>query len=112
MKELENLTDSQKIDYLIKKVNQIERIVNPPLWETLLKWFIANFWTLLFLVLIGYFLWQVWELVQAVQAQVFAVQSQIDNFKLSVLNQFKGFGEALGSLKEFDMSRLKFWEST
>ncbi|NCP67168.1 hypothetical protein GW756_03115 [bacterium] len=110
MKELENLTDSQKIDYLIKKIEQIDRTVNPPFWKTFLYWFLANFWTLLFLAIIGYFLWQVWEMVQAVQAQVDAVQNQVNGFKLSVSNQFKGLGEALGSIKDFDISRFKFWE--
>jgi len=110
MKELENLTDSQKIDYLIKKVEAIDKTVNPPFWKKFLTWFISNFWTLLALAIIGYFLWQVWEMVQAVQAQIEAVKDQVDGFKISVGDQFKGMGQALGSIKDFDVSRFKFWE--
>ena len=110
MKDLENLTDSQKIDYLIKKVEQIDKTVNPPFWKTFLKWFIDNFWTLLSLAVIAYFLWQVWEMVQAVQAQIDAVKTQVDGFKLSVSDQFRGMGEAMGSITNFDVSRFKFWE--
>lgn len=110
MKELENLTDSEKIDYLIKKIDQIDKTINPPFWKTFLKWFIANFWTLLALAIIGYFLWQVWEMVQAVQTQIDSVKGQVDGLKNSVSDQFKGMGEAMGSVKDFDVSRFKFWE--
>jgi predicted negative regulator of RcsB-dependent stress response len=108
--ELEKLTDSQKIDYLIKKVNEIDKTINPPFWKTFLKWFIANFWTLLSLAIIGYFLWQVWEMVQAVQAQIDSVKGQVDGLRGAVSAQFKGMGEALGSLPSIDINRFKFWE--
>ena len=110
MKEIENLTDSQKIDYLVKKVEEIDKAVNPPFWKTFLKWFIFNFWTLLSLAVIAYFLWQVWEMVQAVQTQIDSVKGQVDGLKNSVGDQFKGMGEAMGSVKDFDVSRFKFWE--
>lgn len=110
MKELENLTDSQKIDYLIKKVEQIDRTVNPPFWKTFLHWFLANFWTLLALAVIAYFLWQVWEMVQAVQTQIKSVKIQMDGFKISVGDQFQGMGGAMGSVKDLDLSRFKFWD--
>ncbi len=110
MKELETLTDSEKIDYLIKKIDQIDKTINPPLWKSLLKWFISHFWTLLALAVVAYFLWQVWEMVQAVQAQVDSVKNQVDGFKVSVGDQFKGLGEAMGSIKNFDINQFKFWE--
>lgn len=110
MKELENLTDSQKIDYLIKKVEEIDKTVNPPFWKTFLKWFISHFWTWVILAVLAYFMWQVWEMVQAVQAQIDAVKSSMDGFKVSVSDQFKGLGEAMGSITNFDVSRFKFWE--
>lgn len=104
------LTDSQKLDYLMAKVEQIDRAVNPPLWKVLITWFVNHFWTLLLLGILGYFTWQVWEVVQAVQAQVDAVQTQVTGVKLGVQEQFKSLGEALSSVKAFDVSRLKFWE--
>lgn len=110
MKDLENLTDSQKIDYLIAKVEQIDRTINPPFWKQLLIWFLNHFWTLLFLAIIGYFMWQVWEVVQAVQAQVDAVQAQVVGVKDGVNAQFKSLGQALSSIKDFNIGSLKFWE--
>jgi len=110
MKELQNLTDSEKIDYLINQVERIDRAVNPPVWKSSLRWFATNFWTLLFLAIIGYFLWQVWEVVQAVQTKVITLQTQVDGMKLGVAEQFKSLGQALSSVKEFDVNQLKFWE--
>lgn len=110
MKNLENLTDSEKIDYLIKKVDQIDRTINPPLWKALLTWFLNHFWTLLFLAILAYFLWQVWEAVQYVQSGLSAVELKLENMKSGVSAQFQSLGEALSSVKEFDVSRLKFWD--
>ena len=104
------LTDSQKLDYLMNKVAEIDKAVNPPFWKKLLTWFINHFWTLLFLAVIGYFMWQVWEIVQAVQAQVNAVQTQVDIFKNGVTNQFSVVGEAIDQIKNFEVQDLKFWE--
>lgn len=66
--------------------------------------------TLLGLAIIAYFLWQVWEMVQAVQTQIDSVKGQVDGLKGTVSDQFKGMGEALGSLPSFDINRFKFWE--
>ena len=110
MKELENLSTEEKIDYLIKKIEQIDKTVNPPFWKTFLKWFLSHFWTWLILGVLAYFMWQVWEMVQAVQAQIDAVTTSMDSFKVSVGDQFKGLGEALDSITNFDINQLKFWE--
>ena len=110
MKNLENLTDSEKIDYLIKKIDQIDRAVNPPLWKATIKWFINNFWTLLGLAIIGYFLWQVWEAVQYVQSGLTAVELKLETMKSGVSEQFKSLGEALSRVKEFDLDSFKFWD--
>ena len=92
------------------KVEQIDRAVNPPLWKVLITWFFNHFWTLLFLAILAYFLWQVWEVVQAVQAQVNAVQSQVDTFKTGVSSQFAGVKEAIEQIRNFEVKDLKFWE--
>ena len=40
----------------------------------------------------------------------FSVKGQVDGLKGTVSDQFKGMGEALGSLPSFDINRFKFWE--
>jgi len=124
MKDLENLTDSEKINYLVSKTEKLEKIIikiegkveaidatiNPPLWKKCVYWFLHNFWTLLFLSVIGYLLWQVWEVVQILQDQFNQVELKITGVKDSIDSQLEKFSEKLEILKHIDFEKLKFWK--
>ncbi len=111
--ELHDLSQDQKIEYLIQKVEAIDRTVNPPLWKQIIQWLLSNFWTLLFLFIISYFLWQVWEVVQAVQAQVDALNTRVSGIKESVSDSLKPVSEGIDSVKnslqKIDLENVKFW---
>lgn len=100
------LTLEEKIDYLTSKVEQIDKTVNPPFWKKLINWVVNNFWTLVFLMIIGYFVWQIWEVVQAVQQGVEVVNIKISDAKTSFSDAIEPIKQ---QLSELDLERLKFW---
>ncbi len=113
----EEISDSEKINYLISKiekleikVNAIDKTINPPFWKKFLSWFFSNFWTLLFLAVIGYFLWQVWEVVQTLQEGLNQVELKISGVKTSVSTQLQNFSEILEPLRKINLEKLKFWK--
>lgn len=109
----ENLTQDQKIDYLIKKIDELETQLNPPVWKKLISWFFTHIWTLLFLAIIGYFMWQIWEMVQAVQAAIDSVSHQVTSVKTSVSDSLAPVNQSLDSVKEklqgLSLEKVKFW---
>ena len=95
MKDFSHLTPDEKIDYLLQKVEQIDRTVNPPFWKTLLRWIWNHLLTLVILGIIAYLVWEIWGIVQDLILQVDAVQSQFSDIKTSITDT---------------IAPLKFWK--
>ncbi len=107
MKELKNLSESEKINYLITKIDQIEKQLNPPLWRKFLSWFFAHFWTLLILAIMGYFMWQVWEIVQHVQDTINGFENRFTDFRVAIEAQIQKLQD---QASQFGIDKIKFWE--
>jgi len=85
--EPQKLTDSEKIDLLLCKVNRLERHIIPPRWKQILSWIINHFWTLAALIFILIAVWNIWEIVTNVQE---FLESWKGNFS-DVENKVRGF---------------------
>ena len=106
-KDGQPMTESEKIDYLIKKVDQIERQLNPPFWKKCVHWFFAHFWTLLLLGILGYFMWQIWEIVQGVQQSIQGFENRFGDFKMAIEAQVQKISDQAAAL---NLDKIKFWE--
>ena len=103
-------TTEAKLNYLIAKVESIDRAVHPPFYKSLISWVFSNLWTFIFLALIGYVLWQVWEVVQSLQMAVSDVETKINGVKTSITDQFSTVSETLKPFKNINLEKWKFWE--
>ncbi len=103
-------TVEQKLDYIMSRLEDIDRAVHPPFYKSLISWIFSNLWTFIFLAIIGYVLWQVWEIVQAIQTSLDAVNQQINGVKTSISDQFSTVKETLAPFQNVRFDQWKFWE--
>jgi uncharacterized coiled-coil protein SlyX len=95
MKKVKDMTPTEKLDYLIKKVEEIDQTINPPTWKSFMHWSFAHFWTILAIGTLAYFVWQIWDLIQAMQANLDALGIKVTDIKEMFLSQ---------------VDKLKFWK--
>ena len=70
----------EKLDLILKRLDSIERKIDPPLHKKILLWVYHNFFTLLLLIVIMLVLWKVWFIVQNVLDTTEAVRDQTTAF--------------------------------
>jgi len=95
MKKTQDMTPVEKLDYLIKKVEALDRTINPPAWKNAMHWGFNHFWTILAIGSLAYFVWQIWDLIQAMQANLNDLGIKVADIKDLFLSQ---------------VDKLKFWK--
>lgn len=97
-KDIQSMSPEEKIDFLIEKVQKIERTVNPPLWKVLGKWALAHIPLLIAIGLLGYAIWVLRDEIQTMMVISERVQTEYTEIK-----------SLYGEIKETVQS-LKFWK--
>lgn len=91
MKEEKPQTLEEKIDYLIQKVEKIDNTINPPLWKTMLLWCWNHLFLLIGIIILGYFTWKIWGIVDHLMTQTQAVQDQFSILQTQVKDTIDTF---------------------
>ena len=103
--KLSQMTDSMKLNYLIEKIDRIDRKVNPPRWKRILWWCQSHWVILLALFGIFYTLINFWHEIQLLISFVQKMNESIEGLK--------GFGssvgEGIGNTKEAFVDSVKDW---
>ena len=84
----------EKIDFLILQVDRLNRTINPPIWKQAMKWGWRNLFPIVAFIILGIFLWNLWESFEILSAKIEAI--------LELPSQAK---DSLWDAAE----RLKFW---
>lgn len=108
-KTFETMTDSQKIDYLLEKIERIDATINPPLWKKFLGWCISHWLIVLVLGGLLYSTLQMWDEIQTLIAFVHKVNDSVENVQqgfTDVKGQVNNITETLGKTVE----GFKFWK--
>lgn len=82
-------TPPDKLDLILQKVEKMEKKLNPPFWKLILKWFISNFITLVFLIFIAYAVWRVWNIVLDVKEFTSTLDDTIKTFFMEQFDKLK-----------------------
>jgi len=104
--ELESLTDSQKLNYLVEKVDKLDRAINPPWHKRLLKWSASHWIIVLSLFGILWGMWQMWDEIQMLIRFVTAINDSVE----SVKSTMSGFGDTTGQVKDTVTDTIKSWK--
>lgn len=107
--ELAKLSDSEKLDYLIGKVDKLDRAINPPWHKKLLKWCASHWIIVLSLLAILWGMWQMWDEIQMLIRFVTQINDSVEGMK-STFSGFKtGAGDVADTVKD-TFKGWKFWE--
>jgi hypothetical protein len=97
MKKIEEMSTEEKIDFLIEKVQRIDRTVNPPLWKVIGKWCLLHIPLLIGLGLVAYMIWIMRDEIRAMIVLAQQVETQYSEMKTL-------YGEIQQTVES-----LKFW---
>lgn len=81
-----------KLDLILKKVERLEKTINPPTWKKILHWILSNFVTLVILIFLAVVVWKTWGVVS------------------DVLELTQSLNDGLTTFIEDAWETLKFWE--
>lgn len=104
--KLSQMTDSMKLNYLIEKIERIDRRVNPPLWKRMLYWAQSHWIILLSLIGILTTLINFWHEIQALIAFVQKVSDSVDALK----NVGGQVGSGINTTKDTVIDTVKSWK--
>ncbi|HEY5714427.1 MAG TPA: hypothetical protein VIT68_03685 [Candidatus Gracilibacteria bacterium] len=107
--QLSQMTDSQKLNYLVEKIDRIDRKVNPPKWKKFL-WWCQSHWVIMFTLFgILYGLYTLWDELQMLISFVQTMNQSIQGIKGFGGDVGSGIGNAADSVID-TVKNLKFWE--
>ena len=107
--ELAELTDSQKIDYLITKIDKLDKAINPPWWKRGVKWS-ANHWIFVVgFVSMGWALWHMWDEIQMLIKFVQGINESMESVKSSVSGITDTTGKVTNTITDTVKDTFKGW---
>lgn len=84
------MSENEQLDRIEKKVDRIDRTLNPPFWKKLLRWIGRNFFTIVLLIIVIFFAYKGWAMYQNVLSSIEEVKSipttAIDSGKDTIQN--------------------------
>lgn len=99
----EELTEAERWEYVMQKLDRIDRTLNPPMWKSGLHW-IFNHWVLITgLLALGYGLWQIWTVVQVSLDFLQSLTDSMSRFGTNVTTPVKNL------IEDVDLDTFRFW---
>ncbi len=84
----------EKIDFLIRQVDRLNRTINPPVWKKIVHWVWRHWFTLVMLCIIGFIAWEAREAFLSLQEKIEEISNIPTHAKESLWDAFE---------------RVKFW---
>ncbi len=108
-KTVTEMSDSEKLNYLIEKVERIDRTINPSLGRRVLAWGLTHWVIVISLISILSLLVSVWDELQVVLSLIQGIEENINHLQQGASHLGNQFGNAKETLWEGGKKIFDFW---
>ncbi len=95
------MNDTEKLDLILKRLDKIERTVNPPVWKVTVKWCFDHFLILFGIGTMLYASWKTWVVIHN-------LETDFENLKMLIVTNKEALKTTIDTGLE-KVNDLKFW---